>query len=132
MVVCNQSVHNQLSLSGLLVTGGSSLDGDVPHSAEVWLPGDHSCLLPRLPSRGLVHHTQSSLTACGGWDTAGFSCLTFSGEWEQSHFLSVGRYDHVSWQSPAGILLMGGEWSRTSTELISDTTDTFSLPYETR
>ena len=122
--------------SGLLITGGRSDNGDAQHSAEVWLPGDRSCLLPRLPSPGRKWHTQSSYSACGGWDTE-TNCLSFDGEWEQSHSLSEERDSHVSWQSPAGILLMGGDWSTdyTSTELLSTTTDTttssFSLPYET-
>ena len=123
---------------GLLITGGTSDDGDAPHTAEVWLPGDRSCLLPRLPSPGRWRHTQSSYTACGGWDTeTRTSCLTFDGEWEQSHSLSVERAWHVSWQSPAGILLMGGwDSSSTTTELLSTTTDTttanFSLPYNSK
>ena len=117
--------------SGLLLTGGQSPDGDAQHSAEVWLPGDRSCLLPRLPAPGRSHHTQSSLTACGGVDTL-TNCLTFDGEWEQSHSLSGSRQYHVSWQSPAGIFLMG---PAQSSELLSTTTDTttpgFSLPYLT-
>ena len=132
----NQNV-NQLPFSGLLLTGGQSPDGDGQHTAEVWLPGDRSCLLPRLPAPGRLGHTQSSFTACGGYDTVtGTSCLTFDGEWEQSHSLSESRWQHVAWQSPAGILLMGGGWTyNTSTELLSTTTDTttpdFSLPYRT-
>ena len=113
---------------------GLSGDDDSQHTAEVWLPGDQSCLLPRLPAPGRWRHTQSSYTACGGWDTD-TNCLTFDGEWEQSHSLSDGRSGHVSWLSPAGILLMGGWDSGTSTELLSTTTDTttpgFSLPYDT-
>ena len=138
----NYHNNNLLIFPGLLITGGDSTDGDAQHTAEVWLPGDRSCQLPRLPAPGRRYHTQSSYTACGGWDTwtedtwTGTSCLTFDGEWEQSHSLSVGRYLHVSWQSPAGILLMGGSWSKTSTELLSTTTDTttssFSLSYITR
>ena len=116
---------------------GLSGDDDAQHTAEVWLSSGRSCLLPRLLSPGRAAHTQSSFTACGGRDgDTGTSCLTFDGEWEQSHSLSEGRSGHVSWQSPAGILLMGGGYSsRTSTELLSTTTDTttsnFSLPYET-
>ena len=113
---------------------GLSGDDDAQHTAEVWLPGDQSCLLPRLPAPGRQRHTQSSLTACGG-SGARTSCLTFDGEWEQSHSLSEERLKHVSWQSPAGILLMGGGSSSTTTELLSTTTDTttanFSLPYGT-
>ena len=119
---------------GLLITGGQSNDGDGQHTAEVWLPGDRSCLLPRLPAPGRWYHTQSSYTACGGWDTP-TSCLTFDGEWEQSHSLSEERYWHVSWQSPAGILLMGPK-PRQSSELLSSTDNTttpgFDLPYPTQ
>ena len=116
------------------MTGGRSDDEDPRTSAEVWLPSGQSCLLPRLPSPGQDRHTQSSLTACGGEET-GSSCLTFDGEWEQSHSLSEERLEHVSWQSPAGILLMGGGSYSNSTELLSTTTNTtspeFSLPYQT-
>ena len=121
---------------GLLITGGLSDDGDAQHTAEVWLPGDRSCLLPSLPSPGRYSHTQSSYTACGGegkWDTnlamdwARTSCLTFiPGEWEHSHSLTEQRYQHVSWQSPAGTLLIGGAGSIT-TELLSNT-DTTTTP----
>ena len=133
----NQTV-DQLLFTGLLVTGGRSPDGDGQHTAEVWLPGDRSCLLPRLPAPGRSTHTQSSLTACGGITDTSTSCLTFSGGWEQSHHLTEERENHVSWQSPAGTLLMGG-WkynSRRSSELLSNTTNTttpgFSLPYLTK
>merc|ERR1719336_3247020 len=70
------------------------------------------------------------------------SCDTFDGEWEQSHSLIAERKNHVSWQSPAGILLMGGDnygypdyRSHKSTELLSTTTNTstpgFNLTYIT-
>ena len=128
-------LNNMLLFSGLLITGGVNdyNDHETPYTAEVWLPGDRSCMLPRLPHPGRTSHTQSSFTACGGWETR-TSCDTFDGEWEQSHSLSEGRLRHVSWQSPAGILLMG-PYSSTITELLSTTTDTttanFSLPYRT-
>ena len=73
---------------------GLSGDDDAQHTAEVWLPGDQSCLLPRLPAPGRQYHTQSSLTACGGWQGAETNCLTFDGEWEQSHSLSESRWQH--------------------------------------
>ena len=133
--------------AALLVTGGSSYyDGDAQHTAEVILPSGRSCSLPRLPSPGREQHTQSGLTACGGEDdedktTA--NCLTFDGEWEQSHTLGLwgyhdrfGRMQHVSWRSPLGIHLLGGFSSRSQTsELLSPTSSTtsrgFSLPYPT-
>ena len=85
-------------------------------------------------------HSQSALTACGGegyYDEPWTTCLTFNGEWEQSHKLSVERGGHVSWQSPDGILLMGGTGSgiSRSSELLSniDTTSSprFDLAYDT-
>ena len=69
------------------------------------------------------------------------SCDTFDGEWEQSHSLIAERKNHVSWQSPAGIRLMGGDSyleygkSEKSSELLSTTTNTstpgFNLTYIT-
>ena len=113
--------------SGLLITGGQSddADDDPTTSAEVWLPGDQSCLLPRLPDTGWDRHTQTSYTTC-----IETSCFNFDGEWEQSHSLSERRKQHVSWQSPAGILLMGGQSSEAgqTSELLSST-DTTTTPY---
>ena len=113
--------------------GGFSTDGDAQHTVEVWLPGDRSCQLPRLPPPGRMMHTQSSYTACGGYDTR-TSCLTFDGEWEQSHSLSEGKYGHMSWQTHVGTFLMGGFFSN-GTELISITDNTttsgFNLTYDT-
>ena len=142
---------DQLLFSGLLITGGT--EDDTQHIAEVWIPGDQRCLLPRLPSPGRRQHSQSSLTACGGssGSTQG-SCHTFTaGEWEQSHTLAgytsdgktyLARWLHVSWQSPKGILLLGGKSYSTpipgngkTTELLSTTdkttTASFTLEYET-
>ena len=146
----NPSPYNlSFIFAALLVTGGSSYyDGDAQHTAEVMLPSGRSCSLPRLPSPGREQHTQSGLTACGGDDdddetTA--NCLTFDGEWEQSHTLGLwgligdrgGRMQHVSWQSPLGIHLLGGFYvsSSQTSELLSPTSSTtsrgFSLPYPT-
>ena len=141
-------IQNSKLFSGLLITGGESSDGDSQHTAEVWLPSGRSCLLPRLPDPGRSYHTQTSLTACGGSlplslrpEETMKSCDTFDGEWEQSHSLIAERKNHVSWQSPAGIRLMGGDSyleygkSEKSSELLSTTTNTstpgFNLTYIT-
>ena len=70
---------------------------------------------------------------------AGATCDTFTaGAWEQSHQLSMARWYHVSWRSPAGVLIIGGSSTaaRRSTELLSatdsTTTPSFTLPYDTR
>ena len=64
-------------------------------------------------------------------------CHTFTaGEWEQSHILAMRRDKHLSWQSPNGILLLGGEPpAGQKSELLSTSSDTttisFDLPYRT-
>ena len=88
---------------------------------------------------------QAGWTACGtaaagsGGSVAGATCDTFTaGAWEQSHQLSMARWYHVSWRSPAGVLIIGGSSTaaRRSTELLSatdsTTTPSFTLPYDTR
>ena len=136
MYTClNNQNDNLIILSGLLVTGGYNGVYETQHTAEVILPSGWSCLLPSLPSTGRRYHSQSYLTACGGWD-ATRTCHTFTaGEWELSYSLSAGRWGHISWQSPAGILLMGGDINGETTELLSYTDTTtipgFWLPYKT-
>ena len=131
-----------LSLAALIVTGGRADDGQPP--AEVILPTGQSCSLPKR-EREDEGHTQSGFTACGGWHSIR-NCYTFNGEWEQSHVLTLERGGHVAWQSPAGILLLGGHTSNSYTtgdipsnslqtsELLSGTSSTstaaFNLPYE--
>ena len=122
------------------MTGGVSNEDDAPHKAEVILPDGRSCTMPDLPSLGRFGHTQSGLTACGGGENDGTrtSCDSFTGgQWERSHELHDERHEHVSWQSPHGILLIGGanKNAKRTTELLSSTdsttTNLFNLPYST-
>ena len=96
--------------------------------------------LPQLPAVRTAH-TQDGNTICGGLDPIGAahdSCLTLSGGggWVQSHTQRDKKRYHSSWMSPSGILLMGGDYSRTTTELLSSTdsttTNRFTLEYETQ
>ena len=103
---------------------------DIITSVEVILPSGRSCRLPSLPEPR-SGHTQSGLTACGGWggllvqNTTWHTCVTFAaGVWKRSHTLSKRRWGHVAWQSPVGILLMGG--TEQTSELLSATTSTTS------
>ena len=116
------------------MTGGGSEDAKPQSSVEVILPSERRCTLPSLPmSRSF--HTQSGLTACGGfgellqWETTLRSCVTFvAGVWKRSHTLANKRLFHVAWQSPAGILLIGG--TEQTSELLSATTSTTSLGFD--
>ena len=99
-------------------------------SVEVILPSGRSCSLPSLPAPR-ADHSQSGLTACGGWggilvqEATRTTCVTFAaGVWKRSHTLSKERWQHIAWQSPSGILLIGG-LTQTS-ELLSSTTSTTS------
>ena len=63
-------VLNLLLFSGLLLTGGTNNDDEASYIAEVILPSGWTCRLPRLPHPGRHDHSQSSLTACGGYDSS--------------------------------------------------------------
>ena len=90
-----------------------------------------------------MEHTQSGLTACGGghaWDAGSYAwetcrTLTSNAEWETSHQLLHRRRRGVSWNSPEGIILLGGVDSKRTSELIAnreaDRTEKFALPYDT-
>ena len=110
---------------------------------EHLIPDGHD----EIPTFALYHPLlhQAGWTACGtaaagsGGSVAGATCDTFTaGAWEQSHQLSMARWYHVSWRSPAGVLIIGGSSTaaRRSTELLSATDSTtspsFTLPYDTR
>ena len=132
---------NNYPIAALIMTGGINDDSSVePHSSvEVYVPSTNtSCSLPSLPV-GIYDHSQDGLLLCGGTGNEE-QCHTFhsdSGEWVKTHRLSEGRRSHSSWQREDGtVLLMGGGRSRTTTEIVSDSsavsTPGFSLKYDTR
>ena len=93
-----------------------------------------SCLLPSLPDKR-SYHTSAGLEICGGYDTR-TSCITFSssGEWVTSHTLLEKRHHHVSWDTEEGTIIMGGEYSLTTTEIVrkgEDSVPGFYLEYRT-
>jgi len=63
------------------------------------------------------------------------SCLTLTGEgWENTTTLLEKRFGHSSWDSPAGVILMGGRDSlRTSAKIEEDGTSaiSFNMKYDT-
>ena len=106
-------------------------------SAEVILENGSTCTLPDLPPPGRSEHTASGLILCGGLGGES-TCSTFTGQWETSHQLGVPRMDHVSWDSPTGIVIIGGGGTEAekTTETLSNnsssTTPAFLLPYVTQ
>ena len=117
------------------MTGGR----DTETSAEVlFTNGSSICELPPM-SQLKRYHTQSGLTACGGYDSATRrSCIKFEdGSWTTlTDNLVEERYRHSSWVTPDGdILLIGGQYSNTTTEIVyQDGTSirSFDLKYDTQ
>ena len=120
------------------MTGGDGAE----ESAEVILEDGSTCTMtPDLPPPGRSYHSATGLTLCGGWGTGNentkTSCSTFTGQWETSHQLGVPRWRSVSWDSPSGIVIIGGTNSEAAqtTETLSlnssSTTPSFQLPYIT-
>ena len=90
-------------------------------------------------------HKQVGLTVCGGswsydWGHEGSeerNCETFAdSKWQVSHNLLEERHGHSMWQSPEGILVMGGgNHDETTSELLQNdgtTVHKFTLPYGTK
>jgi len=70
-------------------------------------------------------HTLNGLKLCGGCGHVYCQkqCKTFNnGDWFLTHNLIYQRYFHVSWDSPQGVLLIGGIYEHTgnTTELLND------------
>ena len=111
------------------MTGGHPLkghpEGSVWTSVEL-LHSDGSpwCSLPDLPE-SRWDHTQTGLEACGGGGSATrTTCVRLeAGSWTPSHQLvEKKRIHHSSWASPAGTLLIGGVYSKQTTELLDANT----------
>ena len=95
-------------------------------------------MTPDLPPPGRRGHSATGLTLCGGYDEdTPTTCSTFTGQWDTSHQLGVPRWGHVSWDSPRGIIIIGGDdiEAEQTTETLSPnsstTTPAFLLPYYT-
>ena len=117
------------------MTGGCGAE----KSAEVILENGRTCTMtPDLPPPGRYGHSATGLTLCGSREEdTPTTCSTFTGQWYTSHQLGVQRWRHVSWDSPSGIILLGGGTgdTRQTTETLSrnssTTTPAFQLPYDT-
>ena len=120
----------------ILVSGDFYSDSDI--SVEVlYANGTSYCTLPDLPANR-YQHSQDGFLICGGGDPDTLNnCLTLvNGTWTQSHSLLHARQDHTSWVLGDGrVMLMGGDFSLTTTEIItpgtSTTTEGFTLKYKT-
>ena len=116
-----------------MITGGRR--GDYLRSAELYLPSDGStCSLPELPE-GRSYHSQDAKFSCGGWSIS-TTCDKWShGNWTRSDLtLRQKRGGHVSWATAAGVYLMGGHYSKMTSELVKEdgsVEEGFPLEYKT-
>ena len=116
---------------GIVITGGNDGGGTLT-TTELFNPSTgKSCSIKDLPMNR-IHHTldqleDGSLVACGGGTSSNTrkTCVRFGGsaphgEWTDYSTLVYNRYGHTSFVSQGKILLMGGEGSRKTTELVGE------------
>jgi len=128
-------LSRETPMKALIISGGYTnpyaykISDD--QSVEVYVPstGQH-CQLPDLPDkRG--YHSMEKMTVCGGIDTR-TSCLTLTDAgWQITTTLLEERSYHSRWDSPDGVILLGGQYSSTTTEkILQDGTSTASFDLE--
>ena len=132
-----QNMYEILYLIIAIIVSGD--DGGSNTAVEVLgEAGSYLCSLPDLP-QSHTYHTQDGLVACGGTfpTSTRTSCISFSpttGVWSQTHSLMESRYQHSSWSSPLGLILLGGSPSPRTSELVTEdgtSVELFSLLYDT-
>ena len=101
---------------GMLITGGWNYRGRSSKSLEAYNPYMNKiCKLHELP-RSVYQHT-----LCGGLLCSERSCLKL-GSWgfvKATVSLKQYRRNHLCWNRPRGVLLLGGLHSPSTTELVS-------------
>ena len=105
------------------------------NQAEIFIPSTNQTFnLPSVPLNPRVWHTLTGNVLCGGvYRNTDTSCLelTRNGNgWQPySTELQHPRLAHSSWDSPEGIVLLGGYDSGNTTELVTrtNTSDKFTL-----
>ena len=122
---------------GMLITGGFTDNSAKLKSVEAYNPHiSKVCKLSNLPE-SRVGHTVCGGLLCGGQDN-GRSCLKFRplGFVKTTVTLKQSRINHLCWNLPEGVLLLGGESSPTTTELVlrdgSASVSKFGLTYPAR
>ena len=139
LILCSIHLSLYCIISAIIISGGYTTSS-ASRSVEILRAnGSYWCSLPDLPDDryGRFGHTQSGLVTCGGWDRdTPTSCLTFSsGLWKTYHQLQHSRYWHSSWMSQHGVVLMGGGYSPTTTEILTEDgqySSSFKLKYRTQ
>ena len=96
------------------------------NQAEIFIPSTRKTFpLPAIPGSPRVWHTLTGNVLCGGvYPRTSTNCLELqqNGDgWKDfSTSLNKSRLAHSQWDSPSGIILLGGYDSADSTELVND------------
>ena len=128
--IFHNTTNQIFRISVILVTGGK--DGSGLTSVEVFsAAGTSLCTaLPPLPTTR-YGHTQDGVLSCGGVGGSS-TCVKLSalaGGWVESNKLLQVKSGHSSWMSPAGLVLMGGVYSPTTTERLSSSDSSSSYSF---
>ena len=122
----------------VLIVGG----WDNPGTAEVFFPSTgNSCSVPQYSLPAKVHSTTmdtfgDKTLLCGGGDFSN-NCYEFTPQlqtvWTEFSSLNITRYEHTSWASSQGPVLMGGyepfgENAETTAELANGDILPFQIP----
>ena len=111
-----------MKLAGILIVAYNEAEMFIPSTKETFS-------LPAIPGSPRVWHTLTGTVLCGGaYPGTSTDCLKLkeNGDgWQPySTTLTQPRMAHSAWDSPSGVLLMGGYYSADSTELVTSTTST--------
>jgi len=132
--------RNVTRIKGVLVTGGMHILGNkdsylkssirgYTHKSEVYLPSSgKTCPMPSVPGPR-YHHTMDTLdntpVICGGAFTYSttMSCIQLSttsveGVWTDWNSTTKERTGHASWVSSEGLVLIGGDYSPFTAEIV--------------
>ena len=97
------------------------------NQAEIFIPSTNETFsLPSIPGSPRVWHTLTRNVLCGGvYPGTSDSCLQLTGSgdgWQPySSTLQTYRLAHSTWDSPQGIVLLGGYYEGNTTELVTRT-----------
>ena len=116
-----------IGLAGILITAYNQAEIFIPSTLETFP-------LPSIPGSPRVWHTLTGTVLCGGaYPGTSTNCLeltqTGAGWQPYSTALTVSRQAHSAWDSPSGVVLLGGYDSPDYTELVNSTgsTNLFTL-----
>jgi len=130
-------LKQHIIVAGVIISGG--YNERALASTEVYFPtpgSGYTCSLQSMPSARDGHTLDQlgdgTVLACGGWADAQKTCDKFNGtSWSRHSTLRYSRVFHTSLPGHHDLLLMGGHYSRATTELVGGG-EQYNLQRDTR